>query len=325
MEDALQAPRLEDAIDSGVSSCFRRVETLQRMHVLPSYIGHVSDGILSALNAQILRYSKVYGGVVLSYSKPIVLGTQGLIMDEQPHIHFSVKVSMYVFRPRVNAILRGTVNSISTAHVGCLVYNCFNASVLARLGGHNARTTSGLFSKQLQVGRQIWFRVTRLDTTTEVLFMQGEYVGMVGERGEEVGMVGERGEEVGMVGKGDGTLADTEMYQSPIRAAIKDDTVVRKASKKKKVTVENELEVLTLFEEEGVRKDHTKEGIELDDTELKKSVMKKCKSNGDRMMSVEQLEQPRLEDSEIDKGNTKKRKRKVEESDLPSKKRKLAS
>lgn len=182
MEDVSRLPQLEDAIDLRESSCFRKVETLQRMHVLPSYIGHVSDGILSTLNAQVLRYSKAYGGVVLAYSKPVVLDTQGLIVDEQPHIHFSVKVSLYIFRPSLNAILRGTVNSISTAHVGCLVHNCFNASVFAPLGSHNARSTNGLFSKQVQVGSQIWFRVTRLDTT-DVLFIQGEYVGMVGEEG----------------------------------------------------------------------------------------------------------------------------------------------
>lgn len=315
MEDALQAPQLEDAIDFKVSSCFRRVETLQRMHVLPSYIGRVSEGILSTLNAQILRYSKVYGGVVLAYSKPIVLGTQGLIMDEQPHIHFSVKVSLYIFRPRVNAILRGTVNSISTAHVGCLVHNCFNASVLAQLGNHNARTTGGLFSKQLQVGRQIWFRVTRLDTT-DVLFIQGEYVGMVGEQYDTMT-----------------TMTDAEESPHVIRGGSKVHAVARKASKKKKVTGEYKLEVSTQFEEGGdvqEQTEHTMGGINvdavLDDSshisEPNKSVKKKLKlKDNEGVMAAKQIEQL---DSEVLKGDTRKRKRKVE-SDVPSKKRKLAS
>ena len=311
MEDALQPPQLEGAIDVGVSSCFREVETLQHMHILPSYIGRVSDGILSVLNAQILRYSKSYGGVVLAYSKPTVLGTQGLIMDEQPHIHFSVRVSLYLFKPRVNAILCGTVNSISTAHVGCLVHNCFNASVLAPVRNHDIKSTNGLFSKQLHVGSHIWFRVTRLDTT-DVLFIQGEYVGMVGEAN-------------------DVARADTDRPLSSIVEVTGKNVVAEKGKKKKKA---NE-QAVTQFEEaksvvhteeacakEVVDSDLIPDGKGRTESEPKK-FMKKKKSL-DSGEDVKCVELPAQLHGEGGGGSTRKRKRKGD-GGIPAKKRKLPS
>ena len=314
MEDTLPPPRLEDAVETGISSCFRKVETLQRMHVLPSYIGRVSEGILSILNAQVLRYSKAYGGVVLAYSKPTILNSQGLIVDEQPHIHFSVRVSLYLFKPCVNAVLRGTVNSISTAHVGCLVHNCFNASVFAPVGEHSTRTTNGLFSKQLHVGSQIWFRVTRLDTT-DVLFIQGEYVGAVGETD-------------------DGTVAE------PLCSVmeVEDNMALDKGRKKKKIFDQERPVEATQIEDsrdkiEAQREDvctkTRKDFIAADNglTKPKKSGKKNRKSHdSEGITSVEQLH---VVDSCIH--DTKKRKRRGQEEGVsgeegaPAKKRKLHS
>ena len=90
----------------------------------------IGDGVLEHLNDKILRYSRDLGGVFLSYSKPRVLQEAGRIIDEHPHIHFDLDYKAYVFRPRVGSVLTGVVNNIGDDHIGCLVYDCFNASVV---------------------------------------------------------------------------------------------------------------------------------------------------------------------------------------------------
>ena len=168
-------PELEQvsAPDATASSCFHKLEVSEHISLLPCFVGRLSQGILEHLDKKLLRYSEQYGGVLLAYSKPSVQQTHGRILDEQPHIHFDLKYTAYVFRPVIDSIVCGTVNNVGGDHVGCLVYDCFNASVFSKQAKGQKRL-NGLFS-QFVVGSKIWFRVVSIENISGILSIVGEY------------------------------------------------------------------------------------------------------------------------------------------------------
>ena len=150
--------------------CFRRVQVKKRLSLSPSYIGRVSEGVIEHLDSDILQYSKELGGVILSYSDPKVQQRLGSILDEQPRIHFDLHVTYYLFAPKVGDILLGKVNRLGEDHMGCLVNDCFNASVQnkdAFLSGINGY-------RQVELGDMLLFRVTDIESAGGVFSIRGE-------------------------------------------------------------------------------------------------------------------------------------------------------
>ena len=141
----------------------------ERVSLLPSLFGNISKGVTEHLNCKILKYSINLNGVLLSYSRPNVLHNEGKILDEQPHIHLDVTYSATIFRPVLGCALSGTVNKVGADHVGCLVYNCFNVTVVSN--EQNEEFPSGF-----EEHSTIWFVVTGLDTTGDLLSLTGEYL-----------------------------------------------------------------------------------------------------------------------------------------------------
>lgn len=153
-------------------SCFVVVEARQHMALLPSYIGRIGEGIFEELNSKVLNYSYELGGVVLSFSNPRLLQNSGRIEDEHPHVHFELQYTVHLFKPRVGSVLCGIVNNIGEAHVGCLVHNCFNASVY--LGGKHRRKRSRAFLESCELGSEVRFCVTQLEALAGMLSIKGE-------------------------------------------------------------------------------------------------------------------------------------------------------
>ena len=153
-------------------SCFAAMDVRQRMTLLPSYIGRISEGVLEHLNKKVLRYSHDLNGVFLSYTKPLVLQQAGRIIDEHPHIHFDLEYRAYVFKPRVGSVLSGVVNNIGDDHIGCLVYDCFNASVVMSEEQRNSHNRT--FLSNCDIGSEIQFCVTQLEIIAGIVSIRGE-------------------------------------------------------------------------------------------------------------------------------------------------------
>lgn len=166
--EGLQLPELVPVCGTvNASQAFRSVRVREHISLLPCYIGKVSQGVVEHLNAKVLTYSSQLNGVLLSYSKPVLLQMEGKILDEHPHIHLDLRYSAYVFRPLLGSVLHGTVNKIGTDHVGCLLYDCFNVSIVGKDKRMHLENNglNGSY-KELEVGAMIRFRVVGIDTPT---------------------------------------------------------------------------------------------------------------------------------------------------------------
>lgn len=156
---------------------FRCVRVREHISLLPCYVGNISQGVIGQLNAKVLTFSSRLNGVMLSYSKPVLLQKEGRILDEQPHIHFDLSYTAYVFRPLLGSTLHGVVNKIGTDHVGCLLYDCFNVSIV-NTGNkvHHEKSGHSSSHQELEVGVEIRFKVVAIDTP-----VSGGVMSLVGE------------------------------------------------------------------------------------------------------------------------------------------------
>nr|XP_058140740.1 DNA-directed RNA polymerase I subunit RPA43-like [Dasypus novemcinctus] len=57
-----------------------------------------------------------------------VVGELGDIYDDQGHIHLNIEADFVIFSPEPGQKRMGTVNKLSSSHIGCLIQGCFNAS-----------------------------------------------------------------------------------------------------------------------------------------------------------------------------------------------------
>ena len=194
-------------------SYFRQLEVREHVTLLPCYLGRVGSGVIETLTKRILHYSELYGGVLLAFSHVRVLQSTGRILDELPHIHIDVQYTATVFRPEKGDVMRGYVTKVGKDHVGCVLYGCFNASVVC--SGDKGR--SDWWSREFGEGEEVWFVVTKLDVTKRLLSLRGEYLDL-GEMGKREG--GGGGGGGGAMGAGGESEELKERVQS-------DDAIVR--------------------------------------------------------------------------------------------------
>lgn len=149
-------------------SCFVRVESIEHVGLSPRYLGQLKKGVNEELTNKLMRYSDVLEGVPVSYEGFRIMQRSGSILDELPFIHFDVKVNFIVFKPTIGRTLVGVVNKIGVDHVGCLVHNCFNASI------SKSNFRNGLIYDSLDIGSDFIFKVIEIEAVNGVLSITGE-------------------------------------------------------------------------------------------------------------------------------------------------------
>ena len=172
-EELLPKPDSVSGVEN-YDGTFRCIQVKEHLSLLPCYVGNISQGVISYLNNKILKNSSQLNGVLLSYSKPVLLQKEGRILDELPHIHFDLSYTAYVFRPLLGSVLHGSVNKIGNDHVGCLLYDCFNVSIVKKEKRHSDGFSSSY--KKLKIGTEISFKVLSIDRpiSSDVLSLVGE-------------------------------------------------------------------------------------------------------------------------------------------------------
>ncbi|XP_040328413.1 DNA-directed RNA polymerase I subunit RPA43 [Herpailurus yagouaroundi] len=139
-----------------------------RRHIAlsPRYLNRKRTGIREQLDAELLRYSESLLGVPIAYDNIKVVGELGDIYDDQGHIHLNIEADFVIFCPEPGQKLMGTVNKVSSSHIGCLVHGCFNASI-PKPEQMPAEQWQIL---EINVGDELEFEVFRLDSDAAGVF-----------------------------------------------------------------------------------------------------------------------------------------------------------
>lgn len=119
-------------IDGSKSSCQRKTVRMF-FSMYPSDLEDITREIKRSLRTKLLRYMTGLEGVLLAFDNIQILPNggrvAGVILNEQPQIHYQVDLDTLCFCPIQHMRLKGTVTECFESHVGLLVHNYFNASI----------------------------------------------------------------------------------------------------------------------------------------------------------------------------------------------------
>ncbi|XP_041514328.1 DNA-directed RNA polymerase I subunit RPA43 [Microtus oregoni] len=154
------------ALVSSRYSCLVAGPHRRHIALSPRYLSRKRTGIREQLDAELLRYSESLLGVPIAYDNIRVVGELGDIYDDQGHIHLNIEADFVIFCPEPGQKLMGTVNKVSSSHIGCLVHGCFNASIPKpeQMSYEEWQTL------QINVGDELEFDVFRLDSDSAGVF-----------------------------------------------------------------------------------------------------------------------------------------------------------
>ncbi|GKZ01102.1 hypothetical protein MPSEU_001061800 [Mayamaea pseudoterrestris] len=185
------ATTAKDAIDakatkaSSKHSAFRKIQFELTVSILPSGLEDVSKTVQESLQHFLLKYSSGMKGVPLAFnSVKILKNGSGNILNELPHIHYSVACDAVVFAPKQGQRLTGVVRESFHSHLSLVVYNYFNASVSADALREQGFTfdledeqwkTDDDESLALSVDDRIRFKVLKVHESAGIISIEGEH------------------------------------------------------------------------------------------------------------------------------------------------------
>lgn len=112
------------------STSFTEHKCSVRIHLHPSRLGSVKDGVNEQLNALLMTYQPHLQGIILSYSHVHLPTTlTGSIFYERPYVNFDITVSFTVLSLSAQSLITGIVHNIARDHIGLLIHSTFNAVI----------------------------------------------------------------------------------------------------------------------------------------------------------------------------------------------------
>lgn len=159
-------------VKSLMASCpyshLEQISSERHIVLPPKFMNCIKTGLVEQLNSEMHFTTKWTDGVLIAYNNVRVIDRVGRIFEEAPFIHFNIKADFIVFRPTIGCHLIGTVNKKSPNHVGCLVHQCFNASI------HRPHNYNGEWKgTELQIGEEFVFVVTKIFVHNGVMSLRG--------------------------------------------------------------------------------------------------------------------------------------------------------
>ena len=115
---------------SSTRTCFYKKRLLFTVSIPPSGLRDTNKSIEKSLSRMLLRYSHGLGGTMIAFDKIQILD-DGLIINDLPHIHYSVACDVLVFTPSIGQRLTGKVTKSFHSHLSLVAYNYFTTSIPA--------------------------------------------------------------------------------------------------------------------------------------------------------------------------------------------------
>jgi len=150
---------------SGVCAVKKQI----RLCLEPSYLSDINFAILKCLNSHLNKYYPEVSGILLGYDQLKLKKSTGAMF--QPLLHVDIQATFFLFCPLPGQLLSGIVNMKSRGHLGVLVLDTFNASIMS---GHTP--VNGLPGNEVSLGIVVRFKVLSVSYSMNRVVLMGEMV-----------------------------------------------------------------------------------------------------------------------------------------------------
>merc|ERR1712098_51942 len=141
------------SLASAPSSSVSMVATTVHLAVSPSSLNNLKAGVEGQLTPHINRYFSPLKAIMLGYDKLKLTSRTGALVYDNPAVHIDVEGNFFLFSPEIGDKITGVVNKKSPGHLGCLVHDTFNVSLLAGEKEKGIRVGQGIV---LEVTKVVW-------------------------------------------------------------------------------------------------------------------------------------------------------------------------
>ena len=140
-----------DTLASNPDSAVTKRTSRIHLGLSPGTLSNIKQGLEAQLLPQINRYYPPLGAILLGWDNLKLSVSTGLLIADTPSVHVDVNGDFYVFSPEIGSTLPGVVNKKSAGHVGCLVHNTFNISLMSDKTDNN-----------VEMGEELKIKVTKI-------------------------------------------------------------------------------------------------------------------------------------------------------------------
>lgn len=164
---------------TGPSDVFLEKRLEMTISLLPAALKDVRRSIDDTLRALLLKFSGSVGGILLAfYNVKVLKDGKGFILNDLPHVHYTVACDALVFNPHAGATLTGVVSKSFHSHLSLIVHNYFNASIPAsflREAGWTFDETleEWIGPEALTIGRKVEFTVDKVYESNGIISLEG--------------------------------------------------------------------------------------------------------------------------------------------------------
>ena len=160
-----------DELSADPASAVTKKKTRLHLALSPGALGGLKKGLEGVMMENLNRYYPDLGAILLGWHGLKLCDRRGDIAGDSPYIHVNVEGQVYLFNPDVGSKIFGKVIKKTTGHIGCLVHETFNVSLLCDKRQFNAIQLNELVA--IRVNNLVWdnrrrpLLQGRLDSETE--------------------------------------------------------------------------------------------------------------------------------------------------------------
>lgn len=148
------------------SACIKCVTDEISVGIRPAGLACFREAVTEALvRDKVGLYDAKLKGIVLDVRNIKVLGNEFAIHNDNSTLHIKLRADLYVFEPRIDAVVKGLVKHIAPGHISVTIHQVFNVAV--RLSGPK---------RDLAVNNEVTIKITKFDLNYQIPYIEAVLV-----------------------------------------------------------------------------------------------------------------------------------------------------
>lgn len=151
------------------SACIKCVTDEISIGIKPAGLSCFREAVTDALvREKVGYYDAKLKGIVLDVRNIKVLGNGfAHIHNDSSILHIQTRADLYIFEPRIDAVVKGIVKHIAPAHISVTIHKVFNVAVSNLLSGPK---------RDLAVNNEVTIKITKFDLNYQIPYIEAVLV-----------------------------------------------------------------------------------------------------------------------------------------------------